>query len=79
MPEYCYSPEAEDFSRKTKIIEEVLITTQEVMLRLLMSLLAPEKLILSPEARSAFLKDSEAVKFTMVIKIKRKRRIEQGR
>ena len=62
LPEYCYSPEAEDFSRKTKIMEEVLSTTQEAMIRFLISLLAPEQFTLSQEARSAFLKDPEAVR-----------------
>ena len=62
LPEYRYSPEAEDFSRKTKIMEEVLTTTQETMIRFLISLLAPEQLILSQEDRSAFLKDPEAAK-----------------
>ena len=62
LPEYHYSPEAEDFSRKTRIMEEVLSTTQETMIRFLISLPAPEQLILSQEARSAFLKDPEAAK-----------------
>ena len=62
MPEYRYSPEAEDFSRKTKIMEEVFTSTQEAIIRFLISLLAPEQLILSQEARSAFLKDPEAAK-----------------
>ena len=62
LPEYCYSPEAEDFSRKTKVMEEVLTHTQEIMIRFLISLPAPEQLILSQEARSAFLKDPEAAK-----------------
>ena len=35
LPEYHYSPEAELFSRKTKIMEEVLTTTQEAMIRFL--------------------------------------------
>ena len=62
MPEYHYSLEAEYFSGKTKIMEEVLSTTQETMIRFLISLPAPEQLILSQEARSAFLKDPEAEK-----------------
>ena len=61
LPEYRYSPEAEDFSRKTKIMEEVLSTTQEAMIRFLISLPAPEQFTLSQEARSAFLQDPEAV------------------
>ena len=43
-------------------MEKVLSTTQEAMIRFLISLLAPEQLILSQEARSAILKDPEAVK-----------------
>ena len=43
-------------------MEEVLTTTEEAMIWFLISLLAPEQLILSQEARSAFLKDPEAVK-----------------
>ena len=62
LPEYRYSPEAEDFLRKTKIMEEVLSTTQEAMIRFLISLPAPEQFTLSQEARSAFLKDPEAVR-----------------
>ena len=37
---YRYSPEGEEFSRKTRIIEEVLSFSQEVMMTFLMSLLA---------------------------------------
>ena len=62
VPEYHYSLVTEDFLRKTRIIEEVLSTTQEAMIRFLISPLAPEQLILSQEARSTFLKDPEAVK-----------------
>ena len=62
LPEYRYSPEAEDFSRKTRIMEEVLSTTQEAMIRFLISLPAPERFALSQEARSAFLKDPETIR-----------------
>ena len=62
LPDYYYSPEAEYFSRMTKVMEEVLSTTLETMIRFLISLPAPEQLILSQEARSAFLKDPEAVR-----------------
>ena len=41
-------------------MEEVLSTTQETMIRFLISLPAPEQLIFSQEARPAFLKDPEA-------------------
>ena len=43
---YRYSPEGEEFSRKTRIIEEVLSFSQEVMMTFLMSLPALEQLIL---------------------------------
>ena len=43
LPEYHYRSEAEDFLRKTRIMEEVLSTTQEAMIRFLISLPAPEK------------------------------------
>ena len=43
-------------------MKEVLTSTQETMIRFLISLPAPEQLILSQEARSAFLKDPEAAK-----------------
>ena len=62
MPEYCYSPEAEDFLRKTKTMEEVLSSTQETLIKFLISLSAPEQLIVSQEAQCAFLKDPEALK-----------------
>ena len=58
---YCYSPEGEEFSRKTRIVEEVLSFSQKVMIRFLMSLPAREQLILSQEARSTFLKNPEAL------------------
>ena len=38
IPEYQYSPEAEDFSRKTKIMEEVLSLCQETLKKFLLSL-----------------------------------------
>ena len=62
MPDYHYSPEAEDFVRKTKIMEEVLSSTQETLIKFLISLSAPEKLIVSQEAQSTFLKNPEALK-----------------
>ena len=48
---YCYSPDGQEFSRKTRIIEEVLSFSQEVMMTFLMSLPAQEQLELSQEAR----------------------------
>ena len=59
---YCYNPEGEEFSRKTRIVEEVLSFSQEVMMMFLMSLPAHEQLILSQEARSSFLKNPEALR-----------------
>ena len=61
MPESRYSPEEEDFSRKTSLMEEVLSTTQEILIKFLISLSPPEKIILSQEAQSAFLKNPEAL------------------
>ena len=62
MPEHHYSPEAEDFSRITKVMEEVLSFTQEALIKFQLSLSAPDQLIVSQFARSAFLKDPEAWK-----------------
>ena len=61
MPESCYSPEGEDFSRKTSLMEEVLSATQKILIRFLISLSPPEQIILSQEAQSAFLKNPEAL------------------
>ena len=62
VPGYCYSPEAEDFLRKTRIMEEVLSFSEEVMIRFLISLPAPLQLRLWQEARCIFLKDPEALR-----------------
>ena len=62
MPESRYSPEAEDFSRKTSLMEGVLSATQEILIKFLISLSPPEQIILSQEAQSAFLKNPEALK-----------------
>ena len=61
IPESRYSPEGEDFSRKTSLMEEVLSATQEILIRFLISLSPPEQIILSQEAQSAFLKNPEAL------------------
>ena len=47
MPESRYSPEGEDFSRKTSLMEEVLSATQEILIKFLISLSPPEQIILS--------------------------------
>ena len=39
---YCYSPEVQQFPRNTRMVEEVLSFSQEVMIRFLMSLPARE-------------------------------------
>merc|ERR1712105_313853 len=62
MPESRYSPAGVDFSRKTSLMEEVLSTTQEILIKFLISLSPPEQIILSQEAHSAFLKNPEALK-----------------
>ena len=59
---FCYSPDGQEFSRKTRIVEDILSSSQEVMMAFLMSLPAREQLILSQEARSSFLKDPEALR-----------------
>ena len=43
-------------------MEEVLSSTQEILINFLLSLSAPEQLIVSQEAQSAFLKNPEALK-----------------
>ena len=60
MPEYRYSPEAEDFSRKTKIIEEVLSLCQETLKKFLLSLSVTDQQIVTLEAKTTFLKNSNA-------------------
>ena len=60
MPEYWYSPEAEDFTKKTKSIEEVLSLCQESLKKFLMSLSAADQHIVSLKAKTAFLKDPKA-------------------
>ena len=62
MPEHRYSPEGEDLARKTSVMEEVLSHTQEVLIKFLLSLPAPEQVILSQEAQSVFLKNLDALK-----------------
>ena len=61
MPESHYSPEGQDFSRKTSLTEEVLSSTREILIWFLISLSPPERIILSQEAQSVFLKNPEAL------------------
>ena len=60
MPEYRYSPEAEDFSRKIKIMEEVLSLCQETLKKFLLSLSLADQHIVSLEAKITFLKNPNA-------------------
>ena len=57
QPEYRYSPEAEDFARKTGVMEEVLAESQETLKKFLIALPAAERVIVSLEARMVFLKN----------------------
>ena len=50
MPESRYSPKGEDFSRSTSLVEEVLSTTQEILIKFLISLSLPKQIILSQGA-----------------------------
>ena len=60
MPEYRYSPEAEDFSRKIKIMEEVLSLCQETLKKFLLSLSLADQHIVSLEAEITVLKNPNA-------------------
>ena len=60
MPEYRYSLEAEDFSRKIKIMEEVLSLCQETLKKFLLSLSVADQHIVSLEAKITFLKNPKA-------------------
>ena len=60
MPEYLYSPEAKDFARKTKSMEEILSLSQDTLMKFLMSLSPADQRIVSLEAKTAFLKNPQA-------------------
>ena len=62
MPEYRYSPEGEDFMRKTTSMEETLSQAQEVLIKFLLSLPVPEQIILFQEAENIFLSNLETLK-----------------
>ena len=62
MPESCYSPEGEDFIRKTSLMEEALSATWEILIKFLLSLSPREQFFLSLEVKSDFLKNPEALK-----------------
>ena len=58
IPESQKYPDGEDFARKTSIMEETLILTQEVLL----SLPTPHQEIVSQEAQHIFLTDLNKLK-----------------
>ena len=60
MPKYQYSLEAEDFSRKTKTMEEVLSLFQENLKKFLLSLSVADQHIMSLEAKITFFKNPKA-------------------
>ena len=60
MPEYRYSPEAEDFSMKTKIMEELLSLCQKTLKKFLLSLSLADQHIVSLEAEITVLKNPNA-------------------
>ena len=57
QPEFHYSPEAEDFPNKTKIMEEVLAKALEVLKAFFTSLPAADQAIVSQEAKTGLLKN----------------------
>ena len=60
MSEYWYSLKAEDFSRETKTMEEVLSLCQETLKKFLLSLSVADQHIMSLEAKITFLKNPKA-------------------
>ena len=57
QPEYRYSPGAEDFSNKTRIMEEVLSQSEEALKTFFMSLPAADQVTVSRAAKTLFLKN----------------------
>ena len=62
MPESRYAPDNEDINRKTTIMEEVLTLTRDALIEFMVSLPAPEQVLLAQEASLPFLKDLEVIK-----------------
>ena len=57
QPEYRYSPEAEDFSNKTRIMEQLMSQCKEVLKTFFKSLPAQDQGTVSLEAKTPFLKN----------------------
>ena len=57
QPEYRYSPEAEDFSNKTRIMEQLMSQCKEVLKTFFKSLPAEDRGTVSLEAKTPFLKN----------------------
>ena len=62
MPESRYSPDNEELTRKASLIEEVLISTRETLLKFIVSLPAPEQILLVQEAILPFLRNLDVIK-----------------
>ena len=61
-PESRYSPNNEDLSRKTSQMEEILNTTRDLLINFIVSLPAPEQILVSQEDKLTFLKNLEVLK-----------------
>ena len=62
MPESRYNPESNDLTRKTLLLEEVLTTTQGMLIKFLISLYTCKQIIMSQEAQLVFLKNIDVLK-----------------
>ena len=62
MPESRYNPDNEDLARKTSQMKEVLISARDVLLQFVVSLPAPEQVLLAQAAILPFLKDLNDIK-----------------
>ena len=62
MPESRYNPESNDLTRKTLLLEEVLTTTQGMLIMFLISLSTCKQIIMSQEAQLVFLKNIDVLK-----------------
>ena len=54
MPQSRYNPDNKDLTRKTSLMEEVLNTMRDMLIKFIVSLPAPEQLIMSQEAQLVF-------------------------
>ena len=62
IPESRYCPAGEDIARKMSIMEEIFNLNQEVLIKFLLSLPAPDQAIVSHEAQHVFLKNLDSLK-----------------